>query len=334
MDYAAFARGAERGQLPPLVLIHGTDAQLLDDALAAATHAFFPDRGQAAFGREILDGRETAPETIVAAARTLPLMTAGRLVVVRHAQGLPARAEPLVAAYAKDPNPTSCLLLLADEPLEGRRDARPHWLVGAVPRPAIIVSQARQGRDLEAWLKQRALAEGLTVNDDAARLLIQWTGEDTSALLGEARKAALAGGADNRTVGVSEVTAVVGEHRVSGVFDLTRAIERRDAGQALRTLDRLLLTEEPMRVLALLTTETRTGWAIRELGRRGESPDAIARAVRRPIGVVTNRAAAVAWISTATLQRRLARCWEVEWRLKSGGEPRAELAALVSDLLE
>ena len=334
MDYAAFVRGAERGQLPPVAVFHGADAQLLEDALAVATRALFPDPGQTVFGREVLDARDTAPEGIVASARTLPLMTGARLVAVRRAQELPPRAEPLLAAYAADPNPSTCLLLLADEPLEGGRDGRSHWLTRAVPRTAIIVAPARRGRELEGWLKHRALGEGLEVSDEAARLLIEWVGEDTAALLGEVRKAALAGGAANRAVGVTEVTAVVGEHRVSGVFDLARALERRDVGQALRTLDRLLLTEAPMRVLAVLTTETRTAWAIHELGRRGQSPDAIARAVRRPPGVVATRVAALASSSTATLARRLERCWQVEWRLKSGGEPRAELAALVADLID
>ena len=51
-------------------------------------------------------------------------------------------------------------------------------------------------------------------------------------MLGEARKAALAGGPENRAVSVNEVTAVVGEHRVGAVYKLTRAIERREAGLA------------------------------------------------------------------------------------------------------
>src|SRR5947208_1484361 len=130
MEYTAFIRSATGGRPPSLTLIHGGDAQLLDDALAAATRGLFPDATQ------------------------------------------------------------------------------------------------------------------ITLGEDAARLLVQWVGDDSAALLGEARKAALAGGARNTTIGVKDVTAVVGEHRVSGVFDLTRAVQRREVGAALRTLDRLLAGEE------------------------------------------------------------------------------------------
>src|SRR5437870_4296690 len=156
MDYAMFVRLAERGEAPPITLLHGGDVQLLDDALAAATRGLFPDSTLAAWGREVFDG--------------------------------------------------------------------------------------------------------LSVSDEAARLLVELTGEDTATLLGETRKAALAGGPDNRAVGVKDVGAVVGEHRLDAIFDLTRAVERRDIAGALKTLDRLLATEDAPLLLSVLARDLRTAW--------------------------------------------------------------------------
>jgi DNA polymerase-3 subunit delta len=331
MDAQAFLTAAERGQLPPVALVHG-DAQLADDALAAATRALFPDASVVAFGREVLDGRETSAETVVRSAMTLPLMTATRLVAVRHAEALGARDAPVVQAYARNPNPSSCLLLLADESLETGRDRKPHWLLAAVPASGIVTVPQRRERGLSDWLRQRAAAEGLAVSDEAARLLVEWVGDDAAALLGEVRKAALAGGSANRTVGVKEVEAVVGEHRVAEVFALSRAIERRDVGQALRTLERVLQTEEPLRVLGLLTSEARVAWTIHDLASRGQSEDAVARAVRRPGYVVRARLAALKGATATGLRATLERCWEVERRLKSGGNAEPELAVLVAEL--
>ncbi len=326
MDYPAFLKSLARGA-PPVVLVHGADAQLVDDVLAAVTRALFPDASLATFGREVLDARETSPDAIVTSAMTLPLMTSLRLVVVRHAQTLPAKASAVVESYAASPNPATCLLLLADEPLEGR-DGKSHWLLRAVGRATIVATPARRGRELESWLRHRAAAEDLDVSEEAAHVLVEWVGDDTAALLGETRKAALAGGPTNRTVGANEVMAVVGAHRVHGVFELVRAVERRDAPSALRILSGLLLTEEPIRLLALLTSEVRTSWAIDELRRRGQSPEQIARTLHRPLGVVQARLA----VPAAGLARRLERCWEVEYRLKSGGDTRAEMTALVAEL--
>jgi DNA polymerase-3 subunit delta len=333
VDYAAFLQSAAGGRPPALALLHGGDVQLLDDALAAATRGLFPDATEVALGREVLEGAEVTGDGLVRAASTLPFMTAMRLVVVRRAQALPPKAAEPLAAYGRDPNPSTALLLLADEPLGASRDRRTdHWLLQAIPAAAVVALPVREGRSLEAWLRERAAAEGLTVGEEAARLLVQWVGDDAASLLGEARKAALAGGPRNTSVGVKEVTAVVGEQRLSGVFDLTRAVQRREVGPALRTLDRLLAAEEPLRLLALLVADVRATLTVADLAARGQTIEQIARTVRKPPQVVDAIARGAGSAPRATLSRRLARCWDAERRLKSSADARAELAALVVDL--
>src|SRR6266446_5072235 len=239
MDYATFIRQAERGEPPAIVLLHGGDVQLLDDALDAATRGLFPDRALATWGREVFDGRECSVDEIVRAAATMPLGVDRRLVAVRRPQALAAKGAETLGGYAKSPNPATCLLLLADEALRASRERRTdHWLIGAVPAAAIIELPTRGARDLPGWVRQRAALEGLTITDEAARLLVELTGEDTATLLGEARKAALAGGADNRNVGVKDVGSIVGEQRLDDIFDLTRAVERRDLAGACQVEDR------------------------------------------------------------------------------------------------
>src|SRR5439155_1104853 len=206
-----------------------------------------------------------------------------RLVVVRHAQALPARDADTFRRWVTAPNPAACLMLLADEALTPNRERKtPHWLLDVVPAAAVVALVARRGRPLEEWLRQRAQAEGLVVSEEGARLLVQHVGEDSATLLGEVRKAALAGGPENRAVGVKEVSAVVGEHRLSGLFDLTRAVERHELGLALRTLDRLLGMEDPLPLLVALTRDVRMRWTVREgRGRRRPAAGVVARARRR-----------------------------------------------------
>lgn len=336
MEYAAFLQAAERGQPPALALLHGADEQLLDDALALALRGLFSDATELALGREVLEGDQVSVETVVRSAMTLPLMTGRRVVVVRRAEALAAKGAEALTAYARDPNPSTCLLLLSGEALGASRERRAdHWLLAALPPALSVALPVRKGRALEEWLRQRAAAEDLVVTDEAARLLVQWVGEDGARLLGEARKAALAGGPEHRKVGVNEVTAVVGEHRMSDVFELTRAVERRDLGLALRTLDRLLATEEPVFLLALLTRGVKQALTVRDLAAAGQTAEQIARAVRpAPPPVVEAIMARVAGGAGAALPRLLARCWEAESRCKSGGHARAELTALVAELCE
>ncbi|MBI1733796.1 MAG: DNA polymerase III subunit delta [Candidatus Rokubacteria bacterium] len=327
MDFAAFLRTAERGQLPPVVLVHGPDVQLLDDALRIVTAALFPDPTLATLGREALDGNEATGDEIARTAQTMPLMTAMRLVAVRHAEEL--KDAPALREYVARPNPSTCLLLLVEEARDPRERKR-HWLLDVVPSAGVVTLVSRKDHGLVDWLRQRAAAEELDVSKEAAELLVEWVGDDTAALLNETRKAALSGGGAQRTVGKNEVLAVVGEQRIAHVFDLTRAIDHHETGQALRMLEGLMTSEEPMRLLSLLVGEVRLTWTIAELERAGHRPDQIARAVRRPHDVVSRKLAAAA--SPRLLAEKLRRCWDVERRLKSGGEPHAELAALVGEL--
>jgi len=186
------------------------------------------------------------------------------------------QAAPLIE-YLRAPNPTTVLAVAVPQAL-----AASHWLRSAVPAAAAVEIPELAGRALAGWLRSRASAEGLELADDAAQLLIAMVGDDPAALVGEMGKAALAGGPENRRVGTAEVRAVVGEHRSHEVFELTRAVERRDGAAALLLLERLLAAgEEPLRILAILSSQSR-------------------HAAPRAVG------------------ERLERCWQVERRLKLG----------------
>lgn len=328
MDYAGFLRAVEAGAAPPVALLHGPEPLLLDDAVAALSRTLLPDPSALALSREVFEAREAGAETIVQAALMLSWSGARRLVVVRGAGSLSAKQGEPIAAYLKSPNPSTVLLLLADDTLEAS-----HWLLKAVPAAAIVSALPPAGRQLASWLKARAQADGFDVEEDAAALLVELSGEDLTQLLGEVEKAALAGGPENRRVGVTEVRAVVGEHRLHGIFELTRALARRDAAAALALLESLLNGgEDPLGVLAMLAREARAAWQAAEALRRGRAPEDVARALRRPpaaAAALVERAQALAPAAGARLLRR---CWEVERRLKLGGVPRSELSLLIADL--
>ncbi len=265
MDYQAFVRQLDRGEAPPIALLHGGDSQLLDDALDAATRGLFPDRALAAWGREVFDGRERGVDEIVRSAMTLPLGSGRRLVAVRRAQALAAKGADVLTVYAASPNPATCLLLLADEPLRASRERRvDHWLLAGLPATAIVELPTRGSRELAGWLRQRAALEGLTITDEAARLLVELTGED------------------------------------------------------------------PL-LLSVLARDVRTAWTALAWRCRGRPVEEIARTLRRPPAVIEALTGPTSG-SEALLARRLRRCWDADRRLKSSGEPRAEMAALVADL--
>lgn len=326
MDYAGFLRDVERGRVPPIVLLHGGEPRLLDEALAKITGALFSDPSLLALNREVFDGAEMAGEDVVRSALTLPSLAAARLVVVKDAQALPAKTGDALVEYCRDPSPYTRLVFLASEPL-----APSHWLLKALPPASVVEVRGLTGRALVSWLQARAREEGADLTEGAAQLLVRWAGEDLTTLSGELEKALLFAG--ERSITEDHVRGVVGEHRLLRTFELTDAIERRETGRALTLLESLLASgEEPLAILGLLARQVRTTWQVAEWRRQGTSAEEIARLLRRPPFAVESLAARAASLSAPWLARALARCWEVERSLKSGGRPRPELTLLVADL--
>jgi DNA polymerase-3 subunit delta len=328
VDLAGFVKGADAGRAAPVTLLHGSEPFLLDDAVARLGRAMFPGQADLSLVREILDARAVGADGIVQCALMLPWLGDRRLVVARGVDGLAARAAESLAAYVKDPNPSTVLVLVAEALLEPS-----HWLLRAVPAAAVVVAPAPTGRSLAGWLRGHAQARGYALDEDAAAMLVELSGDDLTQLVGDVEKAALAGGPDNRRVTAAEIRAVVGEHRLRHVFDLTRALVARDTGSALVLLESLLNGgEEPLAVLGMLTREARAIWQVAGALRVGRAPDEIARGLRRPPLAATALLERARTLTPGAAARQLARCWEVERRLKLGGAARPELSLLVAEL--
>jgi DNA polymerase-3 subunit delta len=326
MDYGGFLWEVERGRVPPVALLHGDEPRLLEDALQKVSRTMFSDPSLLALNREVFDGGEAAVDEIVRAALTLPSLAPARLVAVKRAQGLPAKAARALVEYARDPSPYTRLVLLAGEPLDAG-----HWLLKALPPASVIRVPRLTGRGLLAWLQARAREEGFELTDGAAQLLVRWVGEDLTALSGEMEKALLFAGAGSITE--EHIQTVVGEHRVLKTFELTDAVERGEIGPALALLESLLASgEEPLAILGTLARQVRTTWQVGQWRRQGKTVEEIASLLRRPAFAVQALSPRSASLPAGDLSHALRRCWEVEGKLKSGGRPRAELTVLVADL--
>jgi DNA polymerase-3 subunit delta len=335
MDYRTLLKEIGHGRVPPLLLLHGPEPFLLEDALTQVTRVLFPDPSATALNRELLDGAETTVPAIVQAALTLPFMAPTRLVAVKRVQELGVKGREPLADYAKAPNRSTCLLLLADEGLraDGRERKADHWLLKTIPPTAVAETRRLSGAPLVAWLRNRATANGVELSEEAAQLLVQWVGEDLAALVGELEKAALYASPTNPRVDLPEVRAVVGDHRLRSIFELTRALERRELGHALALLERLLAAgEEPLAILGMVTRELRLTWLTKEWTRQGRSAEQVARLLRRPPHAAQSLLSRANALSSEALSRGLSQCWETERRLKLGGLPRPEIATLLADL--
>src|SRR5207253_10961587 len=100
----AWVQGLARGQVAPVVLLHGPEPFLIEEALAGLTRVVCSDPGLLAMSREVLEAREAGAEGIVRAAETLPWGAPRRLVVAGGVEAVGAKpGEPLVG-YVRAPD--------------------------------------------------------------------------------------------------------------------------------------------------------------------------------------------------------------------------------------
>ena len=220
---------AELGDLKPVYLIYGSEELLLEravdrlrDRLAAVADLDF--------NLETFDGPSTSADEIIGAANTMPFMSDRRLVIVHEVDKLDASGLEALAAYARDPAPFTCLVLVAT------KIARNSKLYRAVAASGVAYEYAAPKRSEYAGeVVKMLLARGKRISHPAAQTLVELVGRDLRRLDTETGKLAAYVG-DSSVVSEEDVSQVVAAGAAASVFELTDAVGERDTRLALRLL--------------------------------------------------------------------------------------------------
>ena len=252
-------RRSQREALSLIYLVLG-DADLLvrqevDDIVGRALEG-----GLAAFNRAEGSLEERALPGLLGQARTPPMMGPRRVVVVRGIDK--ARPEDLDALleYAKNPNPTTVLVIVGRKtPAAVEGVDRGRRLQNAVSRRGQVKRFKTASQDPVGLVVQRVESAGSSIRRGDAAFLVEVVGRDLGTLASEVDKLIAYAGPEGRLTSkvIGEVCCQLAE---AVVWDLTDAIVRRNARQALAITHRLLEDgEAPQRILALVA------WKLRQL---------------------------------------------------------------------
>jgi DNA polymerase-3 subunit delta len=262
------------GRVGPLYLILGADE--VEKASLVRAFVGLVDEGLRAFNLDRLYGGETSAAAVIDAARTLPMMVPRRVVLLMHAERLLDRLEPMrepnkepkkgkqsdavskdrdmLEAYVKAPVDTACLVLVAAG-LDGRRTLTKLLMSKA----AVVECEGPEDAlQAERWVQDRVSQEGMTIDARAARLVADRVGADVGRLRSDVERLILYA-ADKKGITSADVLEVVGAPTSQDAWDMTRAIERGAAAEALGEL--VLLMESgavPYMILGQLAWFART----------------------------------------------------------------------------
>jgi DNA polymerase-3 subunit delta len=238
------------GSLDPIYLFVGDDdieksdlANDLANVVEEGLRAFNVERihaGDMTTGDRLAAG----VANIVAAARTLPMMSPRRIVIVAQADALlmpkreseaAARALEELERLITNPEPLTTIVLLA-----AGLDRRSR-LYKLLLKQATVVECGAIGdlADAERWVRNRVAAAGAQIDAVAARLVAQRAGLDLRRLRGDVERLLLYA-YGQKSITVADVRELVGPAALQDDWAMTNAIEAGQSGEALRQLALLL----------------------------------------------------------------------------------------------
>ena len=243
---AAVRKQIQTGTPDAIYLILGEDeveksglaaefAELVDEGL----RAFNVERihaGDLTTGDRLLDG----VSSIVAAARTLPMMVPRRVVTVSQVETLiapkreseaAARAQEQFEDLVKNPEAQTTLVLIATTVDKRGRVFKLLQKHATIVECGALEDQA----DAERWVKTRAAAASASIDPAAARLVAQRAGLDIKRLRADVDRLLLYALGQTQ-ITVEDVRDVTGPAALQDDWAMTNAIEAGQAAEALRQL--------------------------------------------------------------------------------------------------
>jgi DNA polymerase-3 subunit delta len=183
-------------------------------------------------------------DQLIASARTLPLLSPHRVVIVLQAEGLLAprrdseaatRAYDRLEALIKQPEPQTTVVFVAGALDRRSRGAKLVAKQATVVECGVIEDRA----DAERWVARRVSAAGGAIDAAGARLLADRAGTDVARLRNDVERLLLYA-LGQPAITVEDVKQVVGRAALQDDWAMTNAIEAGNAGEALRQLALLL----------------------------------------------------------------------------------------------
>jgi DNA polymerase III subunit delta len=272
------------------------------------------------FNLQTFRAEGTRAEEIISACNTMPFMSDRRLVIVRDVDKLPKADLDQLAAYARDPPPTTPLVLVAES-----IDRRTGLFTAVDKLGGVAEYKAPKKSEYPSAVVEMFKARGRSVGRDGAEILVKAVGHDLPRLSLEVEKV-IAFAGDARTLSRNDVEEVMSSTASTSVFELLDALGSRDCRATLRNATELLSQgETPQGVHAMAVRRIRDLIAVQALVARGERTQAIAQALKRQDWQVKDFPRQAGRFSGGELVDALRAAAQADAEMKTSRDPRLVL---------
>ena len=230
----------------PAAVYHlfGEEAYLLGLAVEAVIKLAAPE-GLTDFNHDTFQGKQTTGGPLRAAVETLPFMCARRIVLVRDLQEVETKHLSDLEDYLLDPSPSTCLIL-HEMTVQKKVDRRSKFLKKLSKVAVQAEFRPFYENEVDQFIQRHAAGRGLKLDEEACAYLTRAVGTDLGQLILALEKIDLylGQGEPVRQVDRASISALIAETKADTIFDLTDALGDRRTEDAVKILDRMLISGE------------------------------------------------------------------------------------------
>lgn len=252
LTYEQLETAFKHGNYKPVYFLYGEERFLMDQLQASLIErALAPHERD--FNLDLIYGAEADANQVLGICSSFPAMAQRRVVVVRDFDHL--KDNKKFSAYAKQPNPSTIVLLLCRKKpnltMQPYRDlkANAEW---AEFKPLY-------DNKVPGWINKRLKARKISADPAAIQRLSDYLGTDLQAIESELDKLVTYCGA-KRTITGDDVVQASGQTRDFNVFELQKAIAEGRHSDAQRIAEQLLRQASNKRSEALMIVSVLTSF--------------------------------------------------------------------------
>ena len=231
---------------PSVFLFTGTEKYLKELAISELRSRLL-DSSSGELDYKVLHGSDTSADEIINSGKTMPFFSSKRLIVVKDFDKLSKEDTSKVAAYIKNPNQHTCLIIDSDDAsiLEDEPSIAGY--------AKVLRFAPLSDNELSNWIKKYLSMQGKTIEDDALDILKESNGAQILNLSRELDK--LMTFIDKRkSVTCDDVESLVGKSAVASAFDIASAIGDRNASKAISIVHELTSSgKKPYEIIGILS---------------------------------------------------------------------------------
>jgi len=315
MTYKELVGSIRRREFKPVYFLAGGESWFIDQITQMLEHEVLPVT-ERAFNMSVFYGKDANILDVISTAKRFPMMAQYQLVIVREAQGL--KNIDRLASYLEN-TLSSTILVLAYK--HGKPDGRTDFFRKVKKHAVYFESNELKDNQVVEWIFDYTAAKGIEIFPQAAMLLADHLGVELTRLSHEINKLCL-GLSPGGQIDANLVEANTGISREFNVFELTRALARKNVFQANKIVNNLAASPRenpPVLILGTLTAFFSRVLALHSLG--GQNDNKLAAAIGVNPYVITDYLLAAKNYLESSLIRIVGRLRVADLRLKGVDAP-------------